>query len=166
MAWEISQTGSLLTGMACNMYNTTSSSELPGSAGPWGIDFGIWGQLIALTKRKYLAQGMQLPPDTLKGLCIYASAVAAKYYVHRFGYINSQVVHVTGPADHYFVVVRASGDKALGICDITCDQFDVAPHFIVGSLKDVKGKAKKVAVKGFSLYEAYALGMESKTFVM
>ena len=50
----------------------------------------------------------------------WASVVAAKFYVHRFAYVDSRVIRVHATSDHYFVAVKSPSQS--GICDITNEQ--------------------------------------------
>lgn len=150
--------------MACDLFNKTKSSDLPQPSGSWGVDATVWAALIALTKANCQALNIPVTNGTeLKGMCIWASVVAAKFYIHRFAYIDSRVIRVRESSDHYFVSVR--GRPANGICDITCNQFG-GPDFIAGSLGNVKGVAQKVAFSQGTLYDAYALGTTSSVFVL
>lgn len=165
MAWMVARPDAVMVEMACALYNATSAAELPAPVGPWGIDDRVWKELIDLTKANCETLGIRVPAgNDLKGMCIWASVVAAKFYVHRFAYIDSRVFRVRYKGDHYFVVVRGSRVPT-GICDITCNQFG-GPNYIAGTLKDVKGPAQKVAAGGSNLYEAYSLAASSEAFVM
>jgi hypothetical protein len=164
MPWIVENPPSLMVEMACELFNSTRASELPAAVGAWGINDRVWGELIKLTTDKCNALRIPVPGGNhLKGMCIWASVVTAKFYTHRFAYFSSRVVRVHSSGDHYFVRVKTAATS--GICDITCNQFG-GPNFIVGSLADVKGAAQKVMVGGASLYDAYALGAASGKFVI
>ncbi len=164
MTWQVENPPSLMVELACNLFNTTKSSDLPAPSGAWGINDAVWAALIDLTRTK--CKALKIPVTTgenLKGMCIWASVVAAKFYVHNFAYIDTRVIRVRDVSDHYFVAVK--GRRQAGICDITCNQFG-GPNFIAGSLADVRGAAQKVKIGGLSLHDAYALGANSNTFVI
>lgn len=125
--------------------------------------------MIKLTRTNCAALKIGVPAKgaPLNGMCIWASVVAAKFYVHKFAYIDSRVVRVHGDsgADHYFVSVR--GHATTGICDITCNQFTGGPNFIVGSLADVGGESPNVTTKsGLRIYDAYVMGADSSVLVI
>jgi hypothetical protein len=157
MTWTVQNPGSLMVEQACALYNATQPRELPRPSGHWGIDAQVWSTLIELTQGKCRQLGIPVRRDNdLKGMCLWASAIVARFYVSRLARIDTHVVRVNAAADHYFAVVRGGGQA--GICDITCNQFG-APDFIAGSLGDVHGVAQKVMVKGGgSLYDAYVTG--------
>src|SRR5471032_3098135 len=130
MTWEVENPPSMMVEMAYNLFNTTRASDLPAPSGAWGIDDTVWAALIALTRTN--CKALKIPVTSgaqLKGMCIWASVVAAKFYVHKFAYIDSRVIRVKGASDHYFVSVR--GRATAGICDITCNQFG-GPDVIAG----------------------------------
>lgn len=164
MAWQVENPPSMMVEMAYDLYNTTKSSDLPDPVGAWGIDDSVWAALIELTRTRCRALHIPVTSgDQLKGMCIWASVVAAKFYVHKFAYIDSRVIRVRSTSDHYFVSIRGQGIS--GICDITCNQFG-GPNYIRGALKDTKGPAQKVKIAGSSLYDAYVLGANSSLFVI
>jgi len=164
MSWIVENPPPLMVQNAFALYNATGATEFPAPVGPWGINDQVWNALIALMTAKCRTLSIPIAPNSLKGMCIWGSVIAAKFYVLKFAYIDSHVIRVRGTAsDHYFVVVK--GGAQTGICDITCNQFG-APDFIAGTLKDVKGSAQKVKVGNLSLYDAYALGAQSSTFVV
>ena len=164
MTWKVEKPNSIMVDMACSLFNATRASDLPDSMGAWGINNNVWQSLIDLTYRNCRALSIPVTPKGLQGMCIWASVVAAKFYVHKFAYINSRVIRVNDGGDHYFVSVRSHA--VAGICDITCNQFG-GPDFITGSLRDVKGPAQRVKNKGgASLYDAYVLGASTSTFVL
>lgn len=164
MPWTVENPPALMVEQAAALYNAARAPEFPAPAGLWGIDDQVWKALIALMTAKCRTLSIPIAPNGLKGMCIWGSVIAAKFYVLKFAYIDSRVVRVRATAsDHYFVVVK--GGTQTGICDITCNQFG-APDFIAGTLKDVKGPAQKVKVGNLSLDDAYALGAQSSTFVV
>jgi|GEM_PF-5884253 len=163
MAWKVENPSAGMVEMAYALFNTTKSSDLPTPIGTWGINDPVWNALIDLTYANCKALGIPTTNGGLKGMCIWASVVAAKFYVHKYAYIDSRVIRVQAGADHYFVSVRGKGQS--GICDITCNQF-AGPKYIAGALSDVKGPAKKVLTGGQNLYDAYALGAASDVFVI
>ena len=164
MAWKVENPDPLMVERACALYNAAGAADFPMPAGPWGINDQVWAALIALMQAKCRTLNIPVTSGTgLKGMCIWGSVIAAKFYVLKFAYIDSRVIRVHGASDHYFVSVRGAAQS--GICDITCNQFG-GPDFIAGSLKDVKGPAQKVKVGNLSLYDAYALGAGSSTFVL
>ncbi|WP_341675100.1 hypothetical protein [Niveibacterium sp. SC-1] len=163
MTWKVKNPSSSMIEMACDLFNRTKASDLPAPSGMWGLDAAVWKALIDLTYTNCKALGIPTTNGGLKGMCIWGSVVTAKFYVHKFAYINSRVIRVEGVGDHYFVSVK--GATQAGICDVTCNQFG-APDFIAGSLTDVKGQAQKVQAGGGSLYGAYALGAGSDVFVL
>ena len=168
MAWKIETTSSLLQGSAFTLFNHTKVQLLPQPAGAHGINDQVWRDLIALTRSQYRAAlGVDLAAsDNLKGACIYASVIAAKFYRHQLGYKFTRVIHVGGASDHYFAVAHNDRGAPL-IADITSKQFPGAPDYIVGRLSEIKDIAKRVKVtNGPSLYEAYVLGARTDHFLM
>ena len=166
MAWTVENPPTLMCEQASALFNAARAPEFPDPSGAsWGINDQVWKALIALMTAKCKDLSIPIAPSGgLKGMCIWGSVIAAKFYVLKFAYIDSRVIRVRATAsDHYFVVVK--GGAQTGICDITCNQFG-APDFIAGPLKDVKGQAQKVKVGNLSLYDAYALGAQSSTFVV
>jgi hypothetical protein len=165
MTWTVQKPDSLMVEQACALYNATQPRELPKPAGAWGIDAQVWSTLIELMQGKCRQLGIPVRRDNdLKGMSLWGSVIAARFYVSRFAWIDTHVVRVNASADHYFAVVRGGGRA--GICDITCDQFG-APDFVAGSLNDVHGVAQKVMVKGGgSLYDAYQTGVGSSIVVL
>lgn len=162
MSWKVENPQTLMVEQAYNLFNNTPASELPIPSGLWGIDDVVWQALLDLTEAKCNKIKVPLIKGSLKGWCIWASVVAAKFYAHKFRY-GAHVVRVCDAGDHYFAVLK-SGAK-VGICDITCNQF-AGPNYIAGWLADIKGTAKRVKVGTNSLYDAYALGARSETFVV
>ncbi len=164
MSWTVENPNALMVEQACALYNSTRPGELPQPSGPWGLDEQVWSTLVELTQGKCRQLGIPVTKDGLKGMCLWASAIAAKFYVTRLAYIDTHVVRVNANADHYFAVVR-DGSR-IGVCDITCNQFG-APPYIAGPLGDVQGVAQKVMIKGGgSLYEAYEMGVGATVFVL
>jgi hypothetical protein len=164
MTWIVENPMSLMVEQACALYNATKPAELPRPAGPWGIDAQVWSVLVELTQGKCRQLKIPIANGGLKGMCLWGSVVAAKFYVTRLAWIDTHVVRVRGSADHYFAVMRGGGRK--GVCDITCNQFG-APDFIAGSLHDVKGVAQKTVIRGGgSLYDAYRAGADASTVVL
>jgi hypothetical protein len=164
MSWIVENPMSLMVEQACALYNATKPSELPRPSGPWGIDAQAWSTLIELMQGKCRQLNIPVTNGGLKGMCIWGSVIAAKFYVTRLAWIDTHVVRVRASADHYFAVVRGGG--RVGVCDITCNQFG-APDFIAGSLDEVMGVAQKVVIKGGgSLYEAYQAGVGADIVVL
>lgn len=165
MPWIVENPLTMYVEMSYSLFNATKASDLPAPEGHWGINNRVWNNLIDLTRTNCAALNipMQAQRTDLKGLCIWASVVAAKFYVHKFRFTHSHVVRVKASSDHYFVV--AANHVGTVICDITCNQFG-GPDFIVGTLRDIASVAKGVKVGGLRLYDAYALGARTKTFVV
>lgn len=160
----------LYTRMAYDLYNSTKSNLLPKPSGPYGIDGGVWKDLIALTRNRCENLKIPLPGGTaMTGLCIWASVVATKFFVMRNGLLDSHTVRVRKTAtgkgsDHYFVVAKDGPSQV--ICDITCNQFFGAPDYIVGKLGDIKGTARRFGAFDGTLYDAYAVGASGGIYVV
>ncbi|MGB3242957.1 MAG: hypothetical protein WBB25_00365 [Sulfitobacter sp.] len=170
MAAMVKNPTPLYIGEAYGLFNATNAGSLPAASGKYGIDDGVWADLITLTKAKCGEKNIPVPSGTtMNGLCIWASVVAAKFLVHRNHRISSHVVRVvhktgTAGADHYFAVAGDPGARI--ICDITCSQFTGAPDYLVGTLDEVKGAANKIVAFGGTLYQAYQAGAAYKEFVV
>jgi len=152
---------------AMMLYNATGAGDLPAASGAaYGLDAGVHGQLIELTRAKCQQNSIPLPGGAnLQGLCIWASVVAAKFMRHRAMHYTANVVRVkgAGTGDHYFVVASTGVDKV--ICDITCSQFG-GPDFIVGTLAETRAASQTVQAMGQTLRHAYAAGAASTIFVV
>lgn len=163
MTWTVVNPPSIQVEMACNLYNITKPADLPATKGQWGIDAHVWKALIDLTYANCKTLGIPTTSSGLKGMCIWASVVAAKFYVHKFAYIDTRVIRVQAKADHYFVSIRRQPEN--GICDITCNQFG-GPDYLTGTLSEVHGMAQQVQISGQTLFDAYQLGSSSDTCVI
>lgn len=152
---------------AYELYNSVRNADLPQKAGvKYGIDDSTWTKLIETTKAKLLdmAKGdKNLVPRDENGLCIYASVVAAKFFVLRNHILDTHVVRVDGKSDHYYAVAAFGGPPI--ICDLTCRQFG-GPKYFVGTLAELKPSAKQVQAMGSNLYEIYKLGTQTRQFVV
>ena len=166
MAWNVQNPDALQSQMAFELYNKTPANLFPGPVGQWGIDPTVWTALIALTRQRCTALGIPQITGSLKGLCIWGSVIAAKFYTLKFAH-TSRVIRVKASegGDHYFVVIRNTPKPV--IADITCNQFNPAPDYYTGTLSDIKAGSHAVKIAGGgSLYEAYAAGVASGTFVL
>lgn len=156
MGWKLESAPALITAACKVLYNEVMATDLPETSGAgWGINEDVWGELITLTRGTMKGLGYPLPAEgDWKGLCVYASVIAKKFLVHHHAWQDTTVVRLHGgKSDHYFVVVRNA--KQVGICDITCGQFNAATHYLVSWLSDVKGTANKIDAGGNKLYDAY-----------
>lgn len=169
MGWEVSDTSSLLTETAYQLFNGTSPTLFPVGRGRYGIDETVAEQLVALTRSQFLAiKGVPLSASAnMAGACIYASVIAAKFMRHRGAFHSSHVVHVNPATDHYFAIGRETPGGEVIIADITCRQFTGAPNLIIGRLRDIKGAARGVKInKGPTLYEAYEAGAKTSNYLL
>ncbi|SDI25347.1 hypothetical protein [Aliiruegeria lutimaris] len=152
------------------LYNAVKNEDLPAANGHYGVNDVVWNDLIDLTRTKCRAMNIPLPGgDMMSGLCIWASVVATKFCVLRNHALNSHMFFAERNGDgsgsnHYFVVSDIGGTKV--ICDITCNQFNGAPDYLVGRLSDIKGASKKVTALGSRLYDVYKAGAASSEFVI
>ncbi|WP_102108727.1 hypothetical protein [Oceaniglobus roseus] len=161
---EVLNPDNLFIQFCCDLYNAVGAAELPDAAGgPYGMSNTVAAALIDLTDRKGSPMGIKKPAQGLKGWCIYASVVAAKFMRHRAHFYESRVVRIANPGDHYFVVAKR--DNQTVICDITCSQFG-GPAFIAGTLGETAAHANTLIAVGTTLQECYKLGAAAKTFVI
>ena len=163
MTIQVKNPDTMFVQKAYELYNVLRRGDLPTGAGKYRIDDTAWSALIDVTRQRL---GEVLPgqvPRESKGLCIWASVIAAKYFVLRNHIFDARVVRVQGKGDHYFVVAQFGGPAI--ICDLTCDQFG-GPNYMVGTLAELKPTARQVLALGSNLYDIYKLGTKAQEFVV